>query len=40
MGEVISHNPEELLADYAKQQADIQALRDQLKDILSDALNN
>ena len=40
IGEVISHDPEELLADYAKQQADIQALRDQLKGILSDALNN
>ena len=40
VGEVISHDPEELLADYAKQQADIQALRDQLKGILSDALNN
>ena len=38
VGEVISHNPEELLADYAKQQADIQALRDQLKSILSQAL--
>ena len=40
VGEVISHDPEELLADYAKQQADIQILRDQLKDILSNALNN
>ena len=38
VGEVISHDPEELLADYAKQQADIQALRDQLKGILSAAL--
>ena len=36
--DVISHDPEELLADYAKQQADIQALRDQLKGILNDAL--
>lgn len=39
IGEVISHDPEELLADYSKQQADIQALRDQLKGILSTALN-
>jgi len=38
VGEVISHNPEELLADYSKQQADIQDLRDQLKGILSAAL--
>ena len=38
VGEVISHDPEELLADYTKQQADIQKLRDQLKTILSDAL--
>lgn len=36
--EQISHDPEELLADYAKQQADIQDLRDQLKGILADAL--
>jgi type I restriction enzyme M protein len=38
IGEVISHDPQELLSDYAKQQDDIQALRDQLKGILSDAL--
>ncbi|MGI2116827.1 N-6 DNA methylase [Shewanella oncorhynchi] len=38
VGEVISHDPQELLQDYAKQQADIQALRDQLKGILSAAL--
>jgi type I restriction enzyme M protein len=38
VGEVISHDPQELLQDYAKQQADIQALRDQLKGILSKAL--
>ena len=38
--ETVSHDPQELLADYAKQQADIQALRDQLKDILSAALAN
>ncbi len=40
VGEVISHDPEELLADYSTQQDDIQALRDQLKDILADALSN
>jgi type I restriction enzyme M protein len=39
-GEVISHNPQELLTDYASQQADIQALRDQLKSILSAALSS
>lgn len=38
VGEVLSHDPEELLADYAKQQADIQQLRDQLKGILAEAL--
>jgi len=38
VGEVVSHDPEELLADYTKQQADIQKLRDQLKNILSNAL--
>ena len=37
--ETVSHDPQELLADYAKQQADIQALRDQLKGILSNALS-
>ncbi|MCT7943620.1 type I restriction-modification system subunit M [Shewanella holmiensis] len=40
VGEVISHDPQELLSDYAKQQADIQALRDQLKGILSAALSS
>jgi type I restriction enzyme M protein len=40
VGEVISHDPQELLNDYAKQQGDIQVLRDQLKGILSSALNN
>jgi len=39
VGEVISHDPQELLADYAKQLADIQALRDQLKGILAAALS-
>ncbi|MBB1426370.1 N-6 DNA methylase [Shewanella sp. SG44-2] len=38
VGEVISHDPQELLSDYAKQQADIQAIRDQLKGILAAAL--
>ena len=38
VGELISHDPEELLADYAKQQSDIQQLRDQLKGVLADAL--
>ena len=38
VGEVISHDPEVLLKNYADQQADIQALRDQLKGILHDAL--
>jgi type I restriction enzyme M protein len=38
VGEVIKHDPQELLADYAKQQADIQGLRDQLKGILAAAL--
>lgn len=39
-GEVVSHNPQELLTDYASQQADIQVLRDQLKGILSAALSS
>jgi len=34
-----NHDPEELLAKYAEQQNEINALRDQLKTILSDALN-
>ena len=38
-GEVVSHDPQELLTDYASQQADIQNLRDQLKGILSAALS-
>jgi len=40
VGEQISHDPQELLSDYAKQQEDIQALRDQLKGILAIALSN
>ena len=39
-GEIINHDPQELLSDYAKQQADIQGLRNQLKAILSAALSN
>ena len=38
VGEQVNHDPEELLADYAKQQTEIQALRDQLKTILNEAL--
>ena len=40
VGEQISHDPEELLADYATQQAEIQSLRDQLKSILATALTS
>ncbi|WP_444907296.1 N-6 DNA methylase [Microbulbifer sp. SSSA008] len=36
--EAISHDPDALLAQYSKQQAEIQKLRDQLKGILSEAL--
>ena len=36
--DVISHDPEELLARYAEQQTGIQSTRDQLKAILADAL--
>jgi type I restriction enzyme M protein len=36
--EQVSHDPDELLAQYAEQQACIQQLRDQLKGILSEAL--
>ena len=38
VGEQISHDPDELLAQYAQQQNEIQQLRDQLKGILSAAL--
>ena len=38
IGELISHDPEELLASYAQQQQEIQQLRDQLKSILAEAL--
>lgn len=39
-GEQVSHDPDELLAQYAQQQAEIQELRDQLKQILGDALGH
>lgn len=38
VGEQISHDPDELLARYAAEQAEIQQLRDQLKTILAAAL--
>jgi type I restriction enzyme M protein len=38
IGEQISHDLEQLLASYAKQQQEIQQLRDQLKSILAEAL--
>ena len=37
--DVISHNPEALLADYARLQREAQALRDQLKAILAESLS-
>ncbi len=39
VGEVISHDPDELLAQYAKQQKEIQTLRNELKSILGAALS-
>jgi type I restriction enzyme M protein len=39
VGEQVNHDPEELLSEYAKQQQDIQQLRDQLKEILNKALS-
>lgn len=36
--EVIVHDPDELLAEYQQQQQDISQLRNQIKDILADAL--
>lgn len=39
VGEVISHDPDELLADYNRQQQEISALRQQLKTILGNALS-
>jgi type I restriction enzyme M protein len=34
----ISHDPDELIASYAEQQASIQSIRDQLKGVLAEAL--
>ena len=39
VGEQVSHDPQELLAEYGQQQAEIQSLRDQLKNILASALS-
>ena len=39
VGEQIIHDPDMLLQKYAKQQQDISKLRDQLKNILAEALN-
>jgi type I restriction enzyme M protein len=39
VGEQISHDPEELLKVYSRQQKEISSLRDQLKNILAEALN-
>jgi type I restriction enzyme M protein len=39
VGELINHDPQELLGQYASQQQDIQQLRDKLKGILADALS-
>ncbi|MEZ9257079.1 restriction endonuclease subunit M [Vibrio splendidus] len=39
-GEVISHDPQELLASYQQQQQEISQLRNQLKGILGEALNS
>ncbi|MGY0145209.1 N-6 DNA methylase [Edwardsiella tarda] len=38
VGEQVSHDPDELLARYAKEQTEIQTLRDQLNAILGEAL--
>lgn len=40
VGEVINHDPDELLLQYNSEQKAISSLRDQLKDILSEALTN
>jgi type I restriction enzyme M protein len=37
-GDEVSHDPEELLAQYAQQQEEIQAIRDEIRGILADAL--
>ena len=38
VGELVSHDPGVLLAEFAGQQAEIQGLRDRLKEILAAAL--
>ncbi|MNG25226.1 hypothetical protein D3C84_1100490 [compost metagenome] len=38
IGEQISHDPDELLRDYAQLQGEISDLRDQLKAVLAEAL--
>jgi len=40
IGEQINHDPDKLLKKYGKQQQEISGLRDQLKTILAEALNN
>jgi type I restriction enzyme M protein len=40
VGEQVNHDPDELLTTYQKQQEDIAELQDQLKTILTDALEN
>lgn len=40
VGEQITHDPDELLALYNKEQGEITSLRNQLKTILAEALNN
>ncbi len=40
VGEQVNHDPGKLLEKYAKQQQEISGLRDKLKTILADALNN
>jgi type I restriction enzyme M protein len=36
----VSHDPDQLLADYARLQAEAQGLRDRLKAILAQSLGN
>ena len=38
--EVVSHDPEQLLADYAAAQTDAQRLRDELREILAKSLSS
>ena len=40
IGELVNHDPDELLANFAKQQSGICELRNQLKGILAEALEN